>query len=200
MSRSATAAARPPLPESSAPPSSLLWTPAQVEALTTMWADQAAPAQIAADLNALYGTTRTEGAIRTKAMHLGLPRLGMRTQRSTAAAKVIALAAPAPAVEAPAAPMTIPEPAPAPVERPRGVLLQDLWPKSCHYPVGEDRQGGHLMCGEPREDLSPYCTEHHRICTTADRQGKRGSHYPAWPRPDAPAGKPAIGGLRRGSR
>lgn len=180
----------------------MLWTAAQVEALTTLWGGSMTPAEIAAELNALYGTSRTEGAIRTKAMNLGLPKLGVRTSRSTAAAKVIALAAPAPIVEEVAAPVDVPvpQPDPEPQERPRGVLLQDLWDKSCHYPIGEDRHGGHLMCGEVREELSPYCTEHRRLCTTVDRSGKRGSHYPGWPQPDAPAGKPKLGNVPRGGR
>lgn len=74
-----------------------------------------------------------------------------------------------------------PRPVPLTAALPGRVLLLDLQPGQCRWPVNEPPKGGqYLFCGLPKAN-GPYCEQHHRVAFTGT---KRQASVSGWtPRP-----------------
>lgn len=45
------------------------------------------------------------------------------------------------------------------------VTFEDLKDNQCHYPLGDPKRSDFRFCGKPKMPDTPYCKEHHVICT-----------------------------------
>jgi hypothetical protein len=60
-----------------------------------------------------------------------------------------------------------------------GLPFQMLKRKSCKYAINNSKvSNGHLFCGEPTKDLSPYCAEHHALCYVSAAKYKTSNTRP----------------------
>jgi GcrA cell cycle regulator len=57
-----------------------------------------------------------------------------------------------------------------PLSRAASDAVFALKPNSCRYPIGDVGHEGFRFCGEPKQDASSYCAEHHKLCTTSTKQ------------------------------
>lgn len=106
--------------------------------------------EIARQLSAEFSLTITRGAVIGRVRRLGL--MHHRVDKTT---KMVAL------LEAPIAPVEIELPADAP----RSII--ELRADACHYPIGfrTGRFGEqlHVFCGQPSNNVRPYCDQHYQI-------------------------------------
>jgi hypothetical protein len=57
---------------------------------------------------------------------------------------------------------------------PFGVLIVDLAPDGCRFPVGHDGEGRRNFCGapvDPPKPLGMYCCAHHAVCYAPSTPG-----------------------------
>lgn len=179
---------------------SAAWTDDRVKVLRMMWLEGRSASQIAASLggvsrNGVIGKVHRLGislretasapkpaaAARRPAATSG-PSAAARAASQTAAVRRIAeqAARPERVQSAPVAPM--PEPTPELVVVGQAVVLVDLKPNCCRYPVGPTPPPGdmhlQLFCAAPTGDQPgrPYCDKHEEIAwkpSTAADKAKR---------------------------
>jgi GcrA cell cycle regulator len=152
------------------------WTPAHCEALREHFARGLSFAEIAAAINARFGTAYTRSATIGRARRMGLARsdrpkgeierLSRQLQKAKAKAK-----APRPVRRVPEAPRprAVFEPVKVPKLRcveiePRHLSLLDLKASDCRYPYGGDADGEAItFCGHPQREGSSYCVPHFHL-------------------------------------
>ena len=136
--------------------------------IALLWADKATTAEIGRRLDmpknsvcGMVSSARLRGDPRFPQRGINVARKA-RPPRPRPAEKTKFRPAPPPAL------VVVPAP---PAHGPFRVF--DLLPRHCRYPVfsGSER-GDHRFCGEPRQENSAYCAEHHALCNT-------GVHYHA---------------------
>jgi GcrA cell cycle regulator len=146
------------------------WDDLTVETLTTLWAQGDLSA---ADIARRLGVSRN--AVLGKVHRLGLsnrrpPRL-VRKPKPTAPRRPNWTRSPSPR-RSRAQPLlrrsfggeATPSPSPAPRDELPGLVahLEDLPPRTCHWPVGDPADPGFCFCGR-EADPGPYCLEHDRV-------------------------------------
>lgn len=164
--------------------SSASWSDEQVESLKRMWNDGLSSARIAIELRAGHSRNAVIGKLHrlglmgkknkpsaaSKRAAAGTPRSPAvrRAPRRTVAIKALRTAAqprtqttlPPAAIEQTTASPLVDEPA---VRQSQVVLLEDLTPSNCHWPVGDPRSPDFHFCGGKAEAGHPYCAEHCRM-------------------------------------
>ncbi len=131
-------------------------------------------AQIAAAINATFGTAYTRSAAIGRARRMGLTRQDRskgKIQRLSKRSRKANAKAPPPrrrVAEAPR-PRAVFKRVKAPKLRcveiaPRHLSLLELEASDCRYPYGGDRDGEAItFCGHPRRERSSYCTPHFHL-------------------------------------
>lgn len=146
----------------------MTWTKERVEMLTKLEADGFSAAQIASMLgavsrNAVIGKLTRLRKRKTKAQRLsGLaPIVPDRTSKPYQSTRVKEAAG---LRTAPKHTPRLPQ-VHLPALRSLEVPLVDLEPGQCRYPTNNPAPfEGHLFCGHPVKEGSPYCACHHAVC------------------------------------
>jgi GcrA cell cycle regulator len=150
------------------------WIPAHCEALRAHFARGLSFAEIAAVINAAFGTTFTRSATLGRARRMGLARPGRtqdEIQRLPKRSRKAKAKAPRPGTHVPEAPR--PRAAFERIEvpklrcvgiAPRHLSLLELEASDCRYPYGGDEDGEAItFCGHRRRKGSSYCVPHFHL-------------------------------------
>jgi len=146
------------------------WDDPTVETLTRLWAQGDLSA---ADIARRLGVSRN--AVLGKVHRLGLsnrrpPRV-VRKPRPPAPRRPNGTCSPSPRRSRPQPPLrrsfrgeAPPSPSPAPRDELPGLVahLEELPPRTCHWPVGDPADPGFSFCGRAA-DPGPYCLVHDRV-------------------------------------